>query len=215
MFHHEALFYAGPEGFLAGTVPFVRAGLERGEPVMVAARGERLGLLREGLGPDAAGVTFTDMVELGSNPARIIPAWRAFQLEHGAPPALRGIGEPIWPGRSGPELAECQRHEALVNLAFADTDGFRLLCPYDTMELDPGVVHEAACSHPYVSDGAASTPSASFRGADDAGPPGAPLPPPASRPDVLSFHADTLDEVRALAGRRAEAAGLDAGRSGE
>jgi prepilin-type processing-associated H-X9-DG protein len=33
---------------------------------------------------------------------------------------LRGAGEPIWPERRPAELVECQRHESLLNVAFAD-----------------------------------------------------------------------------------------------
>ena len=64
------------------------------------------------------------------------------------------------------ELAECQRHEALLNLAFADSPGFRLLCPYDTAALEPDGV-EAALPHPPASSTADGrvAPSASYRGA--------------------------------------------------
>ena len=63
---------------------------------------------------------------------------------------LRGIGEPIWADRSPDELVECQRHEALLNLAFADAGDFWLLCPYDVDALDPDVIAEAHHSHPAV-----------------------------------------------------------------
>ena len=38
MFSHEALLYEGPDGFLAGTLPFIREGLER---YVEWARGEQ------------------------------------------------------------------------------------------------------------------------------------------------------------------------------
>ena len=67
---------------------------------------------------------------------------------------MRGIGEPIQPGRSGDELVECQVHEALLNRAF---DGvardFWLLCPYDTSALAPEIVATARQHHPYVVNG--------------------------------------------------------------
>ena len=47
-------------------------------------------------------------------------------------------------GRSDAELSECYRHECLLNVAFDGTDGFTLLCPYDTATLDPGVVDHAS-----------------------------------------------------------------------
>ena len=51
---------------------------------------------------------------------------------------MRGIGEPIWAERSPAELVECQRHESLLNVAFAGSAGFYLMCPYDTTSLGPG-----------------------------------------------------------------------------
>ena len=61
---------------------------------------------------------------------------------------VRGIGEPVWPGRSDSELDECQRHEALLNVAFAYGPAWSLLCPYDLDELDPRQIQAARVSHP-------------------------------------------------------------------
>lgn len=195
-------------------MPFVRAGLVLGEPVMVALPAPKLEALREALGDDAARVDCVDMHELGRNPARIIPAWHAF-LEDRVPAgtSARGIGEPIWSGRSKEELVECQLHEALLNVAFAEADNFRLLCPYDVAALDAGVIHEARCSHPYVhgdADADADAASRVYRGLEGvAAPFDAPLPVPARRPEVLSFATGSLADVRELVTRRAQAAGLD------
>ena len=89
------------------------------------------------------------MAELGRNPARIIPAWHDFVASRGgsAGEPIRGIGEPIWAGRSDDELVECHRHESLLNLAFADHDDFWLICPYDTEAL-PAEVIEAGSRAP-------------------------------------------------------------------
>ena len=67
------------------------------------------------------------MEVIGRNPARIIPAWRRFVADHATEDGggMRGIGEPIWAERALDELAECQLHEWLLNLAFA-ADSFRL-----------------------------------------------------------------------------------------
>src|SRR4051812_28437618 len=99
-YRHEAFFYGSDGEFLAGCVPFVRAGVAAGEPVMVALIPERLTLLRDALGEEGAGVRFVDMSQLGRNPARILPAWREFVDRAGADGhPVRGIGEPIWAGR--------------------------------------------------------------------------------------------------------------------
>jgi hypothetical protein len=49
-FQHTALFYRDEGEYLRGTVPFILAGHEAGEPVAVAVPGARLGTLREGPG---------------------------------------------------------------------------------------------------------------------------------------------------------------------
>ena len=163
------------------------------------------------LGPDADAVCFADMAEIGANPARIIPAWHEFLEERGEPgKPIRGIGEPIWADRKGDELTECQLHEALLNVAFDDADGFRLLCPYDVGALGPAVIREARCSHPVVVEGTDRGDSRVYRGRDAMPPQSeAPLPPPPAGARSLSFDADTLGEVRALVAACGEAAGLD------
>src|SRR5438270_6312388 len=108
-FRHEALLYAGEEGFLAGTAPFLRAAVEAEEPVLAMVSGAKIDMLREELGGAAAEVAFADMREVGSNPARIIPAWREFVEERGSGTRpMRGIGEPMWTERGPAELVECQ-----------------------------------------------------------------------------------------------------------
>ena len=59
-------------------MPFIRDGLEAGEPILVVVGREKIGQLQDALGSDAAAVSFADMAEVGRNPARIIPAWRDF-----------------------------------------------------------------------------------------------------------------------------------------
>ena len=77
-FRHEALLYAGLDEFTQTTAAFVRGGLEADEPVLVVVGAEKIDLLRSELGADAARVEFADMADIGSNPARIIPAWYDF-----------------------------------------------------------------------------------------------------------------------------------------
>lgn len=150
-FRHEAMFYAGKDEFLAQTVPFIREALAANEPVLVVVGAEKIGWLRAVLGEDAKGVHFADMASVGKNPARIIPALRDFVDRHaGDGRRLRGIGEPISPRRKPTELVECQRHEALLNLAFDDWPGFWLICLYDTGALPSAVIEAARRTHPFV-----------------------------------------------------------------
>ena len=151
-FDHEALFYRGESGFLAGVLPFVLEGIERDEAVVVAEPASRLAPLRDALGPDADAVEFLDMAEVGSNPARIIGVWSAVVDRHlGGGRGLRGVGEPAWHGRRPVELVECQLHELLLNHAFGNGPAWRLLCPYDEKNLPRSVLHGALVAHPVQS----------------------------------------------------------------
>ena len=216
-YRHEALFYSGRQGFLDGTVPFIRDGLEAGEPVLAAVDAAKIELLRSELGGDADRVSFADMAQLGANPAWILPAWRDFVNRHSSPGrGMRGIGEPIGPGRAPAELVECHRHESLLNLAFAETPGFWLLCPYDVDGLDQAVLDEARRTHPFVTDDGASGYSMSYRGLEAiAGPFTDPLPDPPPGAVELAFGAHDLAAARASVAQIAAGAGTDPARTAE
>lgn len=213
-FAHEALLYAGDDGFLEETIPFVLDGIAAGEPVLVVLRAAKIERIRNELNGDGDQILFADMDEVGTNPARIIPAWRRFldeQAAAGRP--VRGVGEPIWADRKPDELVECQRHESLLNLAFADAAAFRLLCPYDTDALDEDVIAEALRSHPYVVEDGIRRASPSYRGLSAiAGPFDDPLPAPPASVQELTFDAKSLAAVRRLVSSRAVEAGLSAAR---
>jgi anti-sigma regulatory factor (Ser/Thr protein kinase) len=209
-FRHAALFYGDDDGYAEGLVPFIRGGLEAEEPVLAMVPGGKIDLLRAGLGGDAGEVHFADMAEVGANPARIIPAWRDFVADRWEPGRrLRGIGEPIWPGRSAAELVECQRHEALLNVAFADRAPMDLLCPYDERALDRAVVEEALRSHPAVLERGDLHESSRYEGVEKAaGPFRKPLPDAPAEAAELGFEASTLQALRVFVATRGADAGL-------
>jgi anti-sigma regulatory factor (Ser/Thr protein kinase) len=214
-FSHEALLYETPDELLAGTLRFVREGVAGGEPVLVVLAAEKNERLRKALGADARSVHFADMGEVGANPARIIPAWHDFVDEHQGWP-IRGIGEPIWRERDGPELVECQRHESLLNLAFTNTPSFRLLCPYDTSSLDEAVIDEARRSHPLVHERGEERRSDRYRGLNAiAAPFDDPLADPPAAARELWFAVGSLGDVRELVFRVARQAGLSRDRSAD
>ncbi len=164
-YRHEAFLWHDEADFTSGLVPFLEDGLEAGEPIMVAVIPEHTGWLKDALGGRADQVEFVDMHSLGRNPARIIPAWQHFLDAHtdGMRP-VRGIGEPIWPGRRAEELQECQLHEALLNVAVEPSVPFWLICPYDAEQLSPDVVDEAYRSHPVVVESASYSGSEHYAG---------------------------------------------------
>lgn len=210
-FRHEALIYGDPEEFLAGTVPFLRGALEAGEPALVAVSQAQTALLEGELGSVATEVRFADMEALGRNPARIIPFWRDFVDEHGGQPVC-GIGEPVWPGRERQEVDECQRHEALLNVAF---DGgppvWSLLCPYDGRALGDDLLERVADSHRHVArEGVMESSGVDFLDTSNCFAGELPGRPPVM--DAFDFRLDGLAQVRRRVEAAAELSGLPAPR---
>lgn len=183
-FRHDALLYRGLEDFLDRTEAFIGDGVASGERVLVVVDAAKTELLRSRMDGGQDLVTFADMADVGRNPARIIPVWRAFVDEH-TPRGrgVRGIGEPIWPGRSREELVECERHEALLNLAFSDA-AWWLVCPYDLEALAPTVIAEARRNHPFVIGPGGRRASRAFRGLDEVG---RPFDAPLEEPDDVEL----------------------------
>ncbi|MGH2963159.1 MAG: anti-sigma factor RsbA family regulatory protein [Solirubrobacterales bacterium] len=210
-FHHEALFYGGEDEFLAGALPFIEEGLAAGEPVLVAVGGAKIRLLESRLDGATDRVRFTDMAEIGRNPACLIPVWREFvdnQALGGRP--VRGIGEPVWAERSPAELVECEHHESLVNVAFSDAPAWRLLCSYDTEELEASVIDAARRSHPFILDrGRVRRSDAYLAPEEGAGPFEGRLPARPREAEGLDFARNDLNDVRSHTYRIARRAGLD------
>jgi anti-sigma regulatory factor (Ser/Thr protein kinase) len=203
-FRHETVPYQGKRGFLQATQGFVREGLAAAEPVLVAAHPARIKPLREALGADADQVTFVDLTEAGRNPALIIPLFRQLVDSHQGRP-VRGVVEPIWPGRSPAEVDEALLHETLLSLAFDDGSPLRLRCTYDAGALCPEVITALERRHP--GDGDEFDALAEF---------GAALPEPPGDAAVVTY--ERMSEVRrlrALAGERAAALGIGAERAAD
>lgn len=218
-FRHEMLLYEhGDEGFLDGTLGLVRNALAREAGVLVAVGAGRTAALVEALDADAQRVRFVRMRSLGRNPARIIPVWREFVREHalGGEGDALGIGEPVWPGRGAAELDECERHEALVNVAFSGGPHWRMLCAYDLDALERGAIESAQRTHPLLSrEGTSATndryadaadPTCVFEGA---------LPEPCAPVQQLPFALADLGAVRRAVGAWAAAQALAAAQTEE
>jgi anti-sigma regulatory factor (Ser/Thr protein kinase) len=209
-FCHEAFFYADEDEFLAAAVPFLEAGVAGGEAVIAALPERRRELLRGALGPLAAEVALFPMEEIGRNPGRLIAAWRCFLRTSAEAPGVRGIGEPAHPGRSAAELEECERHERLVNLVFAQEKALTVICPYDTSALDDDVLAAAQRSHSHCGspEGRSASPHFTLDGLLEGS-----LPRP-DRPTVsLSFGRTDLRTVRQAVAGLARSVGLSSRRN--
>ena len=206
---HAALLHASAAEFAAGALRFIREGLDEEEAVLVSAPGPEISFLRARMSGRADQVSWADMSRVGANPGRIIPVMLAFAGDRAGRP-VRCLQDLGWAARSGAEQCEAVRHEALVNLAFAAAP-VRVLCAYDSMQLDPGIVRSAARTHPVlVREGRAGSSPAYGAGLvpDECD---RPLPAPPDGAAALAYQAD-LATPRAFAARHAAGLGLPADR---
>ncbi|MGH3695290.1 MAG: anti-sigma factor RsbA family regulatory protein [Pseudonocardiaceae bacterium] len=145
---HQALPYGSAEEFLAGTVPFIREGLQCGDQIWIMSTVRDAGVLRVALGADARRVVFGDCRRWFRHPVRALAALhRAVRLVDGGGQRLRMIGEPLWAARPGLEGTAWIRYESLVNVALAAANT-ALLCTYDTRVVAPELVTQVARTHP-------------------------------------------------------------------
>ncbi|MFI0351888.1 anti-sigma factor RsbA family regulatory protein [Actinomadura sp. 9N407] len=200
-FFHRVLPYDGMDDYLAGTLPFLREGVDAGDRVLAVAPLASELLLRGELGPAAAGVDFYDPAAWYAHPARTL----AECLGHADEAAWRGrrlriMGEPTWTTRSPLEVLEWQRIEALVNVAFAGT-GTAILCPY-ARTLPAGVVASARRTHPETLKGLTAMPNPGYMDpwAYSAQCDSAPLPPPPPHAESIPLDRPDLYWLRAYVG---------------
>lgn len=150
-YDHSALLYHSEREYVDSLMQFISQGLDRSQPVLVAVPGDRLAPLRGALGNAAADVSMADIMEFGRNPGRILAAQLAF-IERHPDQHVRIIAEPVWAGRTAVEYPACMQHEALANIAFADSDVIGL-CPYDASSLDESVLADVSLTHPQIWQG--------------------------------------------------------------
>ena len=154
---HQALLYRDAEQFLAAILPFVRDGVERGDPVLAVTPTANANLLRDALGSAAAGVRFVEPVRWYDAPGRTLAAChRYLQERKDGQERVRVIGEPVWSGWDQLETASWKRFEASLNVAFASSPAW-MICSYDQRSVSPEVLADARRTHPQLTDGAQST----------------------------------------------------------
>jgi anti-sigma regulatory factor (Ser/Thr protein kinase) len=159
---HQALLYGSEEEFVAGTVPIIQDGLDRGDSIRIVTTVRNAGWLRRALGADARRVVFGDNSEWYRHPVRALAAVnRSVRVAVAGEQQLRMIGEPLWTARTGQESRELARHESLVNVVLAGAN-VALVCTYDTRVVDAEVVAQVARTHPELAVDGGTRPSSSY-----------------------------------------------------
>lgn len=202
---HTSFFYRSLADYQAALGSFVRAGLARREPVLLAVPRPSVALPDWPAGSSTL-LTVTDMAELGRNPARIIPALRSFADRHLGRRA-RIITESVWSGRSPAQMREAARNDALVDLALADLTA-TLICPFSAIDLPESALSDATRAHQWQLQQGAVRANSKYSALDNApasiGVPLAPVPPEA---DTVQYTTD-LRPVRAMVAAACHRAGL-------
>ena len=159
---HRGLLYGSEEEFLAGTLPFIRDGLERGDPIRIATTDRNAGWLRAALGVDVRHVAFCDSSQRCRHPVRALAALHdVVQTVSAGGQRLRIIREPWWTACTPQESKEWARHESIVNAALALANA-ALVCAYDTCVVDPDVLDNVARTHPELVGNGGSQPNPSY-----------------------------------------------------
>ncbi len=211
---HEGLQYRGIDDLVGQLASFAADGLAHEEPVLILERPEVIDGLRQIVRDDHGQITYIDITDVGRNPGRIISVWHDFVERHPGR-TVRGVGEPLWPGRTEAEAVECHLHESLLNRVFADESAW-ILCPYDADALDPAHLERMHGTHPVVSFGGTGSPVEGFDAAAHLSAALAdPLPEPQGPAPTVQFEAADLGALRWMVERHAAAHGLNAERSGD
>jgi anti-sigma regulatory factor (Ser/Thr protein kinase) len=148
-FTHDAALYGSLEELLEIVVPFLHAGLETGEPAVVALRECNLERVRAALG-DTHDITFLEAPGVYRSPAGAIKAYQQLlqdRISSGAE-RMRLVGEVPHPG-TGQPWDWWARYEAAVNTLFAPFP-LSAICPYDVRITPEDVLADVERTHPQL-----------------------------------------------------------------
>ena len=153
---HRALIGASDAALVDGAVAFVQAGIDRGEPVVVACTEVTTELLQKALAdrPEVVWVDWDDVYDNG--PAAAITAVRRLGERYRVDgvPVVRLVLEPF----AGPDpdtWREWQRYDAVLDHQLHEAellgdDPLQVLCLCDTRRVPEPLVAAARATHPFL-----------------------------------------------------------------
>jgi anti-sigma regulatory factor (Ser/Thr protein kinase) len=216
-FVHQAMIYGSDQEFMDVALPLIEEGLSAEQPTLVAVQDRHVENLRAALGGTPEGLTLHPVEDFYETSARTrdkFARWAAEQTARGERGHL--MGEPPWALAHEAQMRDWARHEAVLNIVFADLP-VTFVCPYDARSLPEEVLGHARGTHPEVVDGEGVSRSDAYedpldfcRRLDSA------IHPEHGDTAVeLEFGMEDLSAVRRAVGSLAEEAGLDDQRTEE
>ncbi len=146
---HNALVYESMDEYVARAVPFLKAGIEAGDGAIVAHTKAGLALMREALGPEAAGVTFVDVSAAYTRPARTLAAYHeVYVAQLRKTPTLRAVAD-VQFGPDPDEWDLWTAYEAVFNRSFGHLPAW-VLCSYDANGTPDPIIEGVWQTHPEV-----------------------------------------------------------------
>ncbi|MBB5957979.1 anti-sigma regulatory factor (Ser/Thr protein kinase) [Saccharothrix tamanrassetensis] len=148
-YDHAAACYRSYDDLLAIVVPFVDAGLDAGETVVVSLDRDKTELVRAAL-PKAADIAFLVADDVYARPAAAIKSYRELMagLVAGGARRIRIFGE-VPRSALGATWDWWARYEAAVNHIY-DEFPLRSMCGYDVRVTPRHVLDDVASTHPFV-----------------------------------------------------------------
>ena len=152
-FVHQALMYGSDQEFMDLALPLIEEGLSANQPTLVAVQDRHIENLRAALGGTPEGLTLHPLEDFSETSARTrdkFARWAAEQTAGGE--RVHVMGEPPWALAHDAQVRDWARHEAVLNIVFADLP-VTFVCPYDARALPEDVLAHARGTHPEVVDG--------------------------------------------------------------
>jgi anti-sigma regulatory factor (Ser/Thr protein kinase) len=215
-FRHEALCIDSDDGLAPAVVPVVVDALDEGATVVLAARTSSLERVRAALGsgeqePEVDRIVLVDTTRIDRNPGRLIDVW----TEVLGRSALVGrpvvcVHLPDCGPRTDAESIEALLHEHLVESAFDQHPGVRMVCGCEARASSPRAVGDFLAAHRYLRERGGTRANPSHRPLSPSQLLDLPLDPPAPSHGVAGrdIDATTLPDLRDHVRRQAHAAGL-------
>lgn len=151
-FTHQAAIYTSEQEFLDTVLPFIRDGLDSGEPVLLITTPVTLHRVARALGRRRAKrMDCADTALFGHKPVQRVTAFRRYwdRCRDAGATRIRVLAEPVWAGRPADRIDAWERLEACLNLVMADTEMF-MICPYDSRVLPPRILTSVRRTHPWL-----------------------------------------------------------------